>query len=54
MREAGYDTNVYELNCALDAALSQPAARKCFESKQAPFKKLSGDDVPGEFEEFGD
>lgn len=54
MREAGYDTDVYELNCALDTALSEPDARKRFESKQAPFKKLSGDDVAGEFEEFGD
>lgn len=52
MREAGYDTNVYELNCAIDAALSDPGARERFESKRVPFKKLSGDDVTGEFEDL--
>lgn len=52
MREAGYDTNVYEMNCALDTALSEPDARKRFEQKRAPFKKLAGDDVPGEFDEL--
>lgn len=52
MRDAGYDTNVYELNCALDAALNQPDARARFEAKRAPFKKLAGDDVPGEFEDI--
>ncbi|GFE90833.1 YkgJ family cysteine cluster protein [Steroidobacter agaridevorans] len=54
MREAGYDTNVYEMNCALDTALSEPDARKRFEQKRAPFKKLAGDDVPGEFEDLAD
>ena len=49
MRDAGYDANVYELNCALNAALSEPEARQRFESKQAPFVSLSGDDVPAEF-----
>lgn len=52
MREAGYDTNVYELNCALAAALSSPDARARFEAKRAPFKKLAGDEVPGEFEDL--
>lgn len=52
LREAGYDTNVYELNCAIDAALSDPGARERFESKRVPFKKLSGDDVPSEFEDL--
>ena len=52
MREAGYDSSVYELNCALDAALSQPDARQRFESKKTPFKKLAGDDVTGEFEDL--
>lgn len=52
MREAGYDTNVYEMNCALDAALSEPEARQRFESRRQPFQSLTGDDVPGEFEEF--
>ncbi|HEY5760864.1 MAG TPA: YkgJ family cysteine cluster protein, partial [Steroidobacter sp.] len=31
MREAGYDTNVYEMNTALDTALSELDARKRFE-----------------------
>lgn len=52
MREAGYDTNVYELNCALDAALSEPQARVRFESKRPPFHRLAGDDVAGDFEEI--
>lgn len=54
MREAGYDTNVYEMNCALETALSEPDARKRFEQKRAPFKKLAGDDVPGEFEDLAE
>lgn len=54
MRDAGYDTNVYEMNCALDTALSEPDARKRFEQKRAPFKKLAGDDVPREFEDLAD
>lgn len=52
MREAGYDTNVYEMNSAIDTALSQSDARARFESKRRPFKKLAGDDVPGEFEDL--
>ncbi|HEY0681820.1 MAG TPA: YkgJ family cysteine cluster protein [Steroidobacter sp.] len=52
MREQGYDTNVYELNSALAAALSDPRSRDRFEAKSAPFKKLPGDDVPGEFEDL--
>jgi Fe-S-cluster containining protein len=52
MREADYDTNVYEMNTALDTALSEPDARKRFEQKRRPFKKLAGDDVPGEFEDL--
>ena len=52
LREAGYDTNVYEMNSALDTALSEPDARKRFEQKRQPFKKLAGDDVPGEFEDL--
>lgn len=52
MREAGYDTNVYEMNSAIDAALSEPDARKRFEQMGQPFKKLTGDDVPGEFEDI--
>src|SRR6201999_2159288 len=33
MRGAGYDVDAYELNCALDAALSEPGARERFDSK---------------------
>jgi Fe-S-cluster containining protein len=50
MRDAGYDVDVYELNAAFDAALSDPAARERFESKRRPFTKLTGRDVPPEFD----
>lgn len=52
MRQAGYDTSVYEMNCALQAALAEPEARQRFEAKRAPLKKLSGEDVAGEFEDL--
>lgn len=52
MRDAGYDVKAYELNGAVDAALSDPAARERFESKLAPFTRLSGEDVPGEFDDL--
>lgn len=52
MRESGYDTNVYEMNCALDAGLSEPGARERFESKQPPFMRSSGDEVPPEFDDL--
>lgn len=52
MREAGYDTNVYEMNNAIAAALSEPAARERFESKSSPFIRVSGDEVPPEFEDL--
>ena len=51
MREAGYDTNVYELNSALIAAMSEPGARERFDSKSSPFTTLSGEDVPAEFDD---
>jgi Fe-S-cluster containining protein len=50
MREAGYDVSVYELNCALAAALSEPGARERFESGRKPFNGLGGDEVPAEFD----
>jgi Fe-S-cluster containining protein len=53
MREAGYDVNAYELNCALDAALSDPGARERFESRRRPFAGLSGEEVPAEFDDLG-
>ena len=52
MREAGYDTNVYEMNSAIDAASSEPRARKRFESKLPPFIRVSGDEVPLEFDDL--
>lgn len=52
MRDAGYDVNVYELNCALDAALSDPGARERFESRLKPFTGLSGEEVPAEFDDL--
>jgi Fe-S-cluster containining protein len=52
MREAGYDVNVYELNRALDAALSEPGARERFESKAKPFPGLDGEGVPDEYDDL--
>jgi hypothetical protein len=52
MRDAGYDVNAYELNCAFDAALSQPRARERFESGLKPFTGLSGEEVPDEFDDL--
>jgi Fe-S-cluster containining protein len=52
MRDAGYDVSVYELNCALDAALAEPAARQRFESRLQPFSSVSGEDVPVEFDDL--
>jgi Fe-S-cluster containining protein len=52
MRDAGYDVRAYELNCALDAARSEPAARERFESRLLPFTTLSGEDVPVEFDDL--
>ena len=49
---AGYDVNAYELNCALDAALSEPGARERFESGLKPFTGLSGEEVPAEFDDL--
>jgi Fe-S-cluster containining protein len=52
MRDAGYDVNAYELNCALDAALSEPSARRRFEARLKPFSRLSGEEVPAEFDDL--
>ncbi len=52
MHRAGYDVNVYELNGALDAALSQPGARERFESGLKPFAGLDGEEVPAEFDDL--
>jgi Fe-S-cluster containining protein len=52
MRDAGYDVNAYELNCAFDAALSEPDARAHFESRLKPFAGLGGEEVPAEFDDL--
>jgi len=52
MREAGYDTNVYEMNTAIAAALSEPGARERFDARLPPFIRVSGDEVPPEFEDL--
>jgi Fe-S-cluster containining protein len=52
MRDAGYDVDAYELNCALDAALSEVGARERFESGLAPFTGLSGEEVAAEFDDL--
>ncbi len=52
MRDEGYDVSAYELNCALDAAISEPGARERFESKLKPFIGLSGEEVPAEFDDL--
>jgi Fe-S-cluster containining protein len=52
MSEAGYDVSAYELNGALDAALSDPAARERFEARRPPFTRLAGEPVPAEFDDL--
>jgi len=51
MSDAGYDVGAYELNCAINAALSAAGARQRFESKLKPFVALSGVEVVAEFDE---
>jgi hypothetical protein len=52
MGDAGDDVAAYELNRALEAALSQPGARARFESGLKPFAGLNGEDVPDEFDDL--
>lgn len=52
MREAGFDVDAYELNCALDAATTDPAARERFEARQKAFPQLAGEEVPSEFSDL--
>jgi len=52
MSDVGYDVNAYELNCALEAALSDVGARERFESRLNPFSSLSGEQVPAEFDDL--
>ena len=54
MLEAGYDVSAYELNCALDAALSETGARERFESRLPPFTTVNGEEVPTEFDDLED
>jgi Fe-S-cluster containining protein len=49
LQQRGYDTQAYELNTALAAAMMQPQARSRFEAKQPPFPSLDGAEVPLEF-----
>jgi Fe-S-cluster containining protein len=52
MSEAGYDVKAYELNGALDAALSEPGARALFEARVPPFARVTGEEVPAEFDDL--
>jgi Fe-S-cluster containining protein len=52
MRDSGFDDGVYELNVALDTALSEAGARQRFASKLSAFASLSGKDAPYEFEDL--
>ena len=52
MHDAGYEVDAYELNSALEAALAEPGARARFESRQAPFAGLSGEEVVAEFDDL--
>ncbi len=52
MGDAGYDVDAYELNCALDAALSEVGARERFEARSKPFLSLTGEPVPAEFDDL--
>jgi len=52
MRDAGYDVDAYELNCAFEAALSDAGARGRFESRLKPFIGLRGEEVRAEFDDL--
>ncbi len=41
-----------ELNGALDAALSEPGARALFEARVPLFARLTGEEVPAEFDDL--
>jgi Fe-S-cluster containining protein len=51
MRAERYDVSAFELNGALDAALSEPGARARFEAGLNPFLSLIGEEVPDEFDD---
>jgi Fe-S-cluster containining protein len=52
MSDTGLDVRAYELNCALDAALSDPDARAHFEAGRKPFAGLHGEEPPAEFDDL--
>lgn len=52
--DAGYDVRAYELNVALEAAWSDPAARGRFEARSDPFPSIEGFDVFPEFDDLDD
>jgi len=52
MSDAGFDTDAYELNSALAAALSQADARARFEAHERPFQDLEGEEVVPEFDDL--
>lgn len=49
---AGFDVDAYELNAALDAAVSNVDSRARFESGLKPFTGLRGECVPAEFDDL--
>lgn len=53
LTKLGYDTAAYELNSALDAALSEDGARDRFEARQSPFLSLVGDEVFPQYDDLG-
>ncbi len=53
LRAAGFDVEVYELNAAFDAALSDPAARERFEARLPPlYDAECGYEVPEQFDDL--
>jgi Fe-S-cluster containining protein len=52
MRDAGFDVDAYELNSALDTALSEAGARERFEARRKPFIGIRGEEVFDEFEDL--
>jgi len=52
LSDGGYDSDVYELNLALSAALRDPLARERFERREKPFLDLRGYAVESEFDDL--
>jgi Fe-S-cluster containining protein len=49
LRDARFDTQVYEFNAALITAMNAPASQSRFLNKTQPFTDLAGSEVPPEF-----